>query len=194
LGGEFDFPSLAGGDIDGAGGEADTRAASDVAEEYAHQCAATAADCHTVGVTFIVVFFLDHFAFDDFDVAARGAVGIDARVADADEAHLDGDEAAVEFDGFESEVHVGLAAEEREIFGFLDGADYSVDTSAGWKKDAAVEGDGLGENGDEGIAFVAGGAADGSEEREMNFGARDELARLGGNGSGENDRNGQGEN
>ena len=190
MGGEFDFPALASDDVDGAGGETDADAASDVAEEDAHQSAATAADGHAVGVTFIVVLFLDHFAFDDFDIAARGAVGIDARVTDGDDAHLDGDEAAVKLDAFEGEVHVGLATEEGEIFGFLDGADDAVNAGAGGEKDAAVESDGLGENGDEGIAFMADGAADGSEEREVDFCALDELARLGVNGCGKNGRNG----
>jgi hypothetical protein len=110
----FDFAA----DGPGVGSETDADVARDVAKEDAHQNATTAADGHTVGVTFIVVLFLYHFAFDDFDVMARGAPRIDARVADGDEAHLDGDEAAVNLSAFECEIRVGLAAEERELFGF----------------------------------------------------------------------------
>ena len=168
---EFDFFAFAGGNVDSASGEADAGAASDVTEEYAHQGATATDDDHAEGVTFVVVLFLDDFAFGDFHVAAGRTVGIDARLPDGDDAHLEGNEAVVEFDGFEGEVHVSLAAEEGEIFGFLDGADDAVNARADGQKDAAVESDGLRENGDKGIAFAAGGAADGSEQREMNFGA-----------------------
>jgi hypothetical protein len=47
----------------------------------------------------------------------------------------------------------------------------------------------LRENRDEGIAFAAGGTADGSEQCEMNFGALDDLARF--RVSRENGRNGE---
>ena len=190
MGREFDFSALASDDVDGAGGETDADPAGDVAEENAHQCATATADGHAVGVPFIIVLFLDDFAFDDFYVPARGAIGIDTGVADSDEAHLDGDESAVNFNGFEGEIHVSLTAEEREIFGLLDGADYAMNAGAGGKNDEAVESDGLREVGDEGITLAAGGAAEGGEEREMDFGALNNLARLGECGRGQNGRNG----
>lgn len=182
MGGEFDFPTLAGDHVDSAGSETDAHAAGDVAEEGAHQTTPATTDEQAIGVTFVIMLFLDDFTFGDFHVLARLAVGIDAWAADGHDAHLDGDEAAVNFNAFEGEIHVGLAAEEREIFGFLDGADNTVDASAGGKKDAAVESDGLSKDGDEGITFAADGCADWSKQREMDFGAWDELARLGGNG------------
>ncbi len=135
---------------------------------------------------------LNDFAFGDFNVVAGSTVGINARAADGNNAHLDRDQAAVNFNALKGEVHVGLAAEEWEILGFLDGADDAVNAGAGGKNDAAVKGNGLRENRDEWIAFVAGGAADGSEQREMNFGALDDLAGF--RVSGENGRNGQGKN
>ena len=189
MGGEFNFPALAGDDVNGAGGETDADAARDVAEEDAHQCAATSADGHGVGVTFVIMLLLDDFTFGDFHVLARLAVGVDSRAADGDEAHLDGDKAAVDLNAFEGKVHVRLAAEQREILRSLDGAHYAVDAGAGGENDAAVESDGLSENGDERIAFAADGAADRSEEREMDLRARDELARFGVRGCGKNGRN-----
>ena len=86
-------------------------------------------------------------------------------------AHLDGDEAAVDFDGLEGEVHVRLAAENRKGFGFLDGADDAVHARASGKNDAAVERNGLREDGDKGIAFLGVRGTDRSEKREMDFGA-----------------------
>ena len=184
MGWELDFPALAGDDVDSACCETDAHSASDVAEEGAHQAAPAAADEHAIGVPFVIVLLLNHFAFGDFHVVARLTVRIDSWPADGDNAHLDGDQAAVNFDALEGEVHVGLAAEEGEIFWTLDGADYAVDACAGGKEDAAVESDGLGEDCDEGIAFAADGAADGSEQREMDFGAWDKLTRLGRDGRG----------
>ena len=190
LGGEFDFPALAGDGVDRAGCESDTHSAGDVSQERSHQTAATAADEQAIGVTFVVVLFLDDFPFRNFHIVARLAVRIDSRAADGDEAHLDGDKAAVDFDAFESEVHVRLTAEKREILGPLDGADYAVNAGAGGENDAAVESDGLSENGDEGIPFAAGGTADGSEESKVDFCALNNLARLGASGHRQNDGNG----
>jgi hypothetical protein len=182
FGGEFDFPALAGDDVHGAGGETDAHAASYVAEQNAHQCASTTADEQAVGVTFVIVFLLDNFPFGDFHVIARLAVRIDSWPADGDNAHLDGDEAAVELNSFEREIHVGLATEERKILGFLNGTDDAVDAGAGGENDPAVESDWLGKDGNEGIAFAAGGTADGSEKSKVDLGPLNDLPRLGGSG------------
>ena len=182
FGGEFDFPALAGDDVDGAGCETDTHATSDIAEEGAHQAAATTADEQAIGVPFVIVFLLDNFPFGDFHVIARLAVRIDSWPADGDDAHLDRNEAAVELNGFEREVHVGLATEERKILGFLNGADDAVDAGAGGENDPAVESDWLGKDGNEGISFAAGGTADGSEKRKVDLSPLNDLTRFGGSG------------
>ncbi len=182
FGGEIHLPAFARDDVNGAGSETDAHSAGNVAEEGAHQAATATANEQSIGVTFIVVLLLDNFPFGNFHVVARLAVRIDSRPANGDNAHLDGDKAAVDLNAFESQIHVGLAAEEREIFGLLDGPDNAVDAGAGGENDAAVESDGLGEDGDEGIAFAAGGTADGSEKCKVDLGALDNLARFGGCG------------
>jgi len=176
------LPALAGDDVDGAGSKTNAHAASYIAEECAHQAATTAADEQAISITFVVVFLLDNFPFGDFHVIARLAVRIDSWPADGDNAHLDGDEAAVDLNAFESEIHVGLATEEGEIFGFLNGTDDAVDAGAGGENDPAVESDWLSENGDEGIAFAAGGSADGSEKSKVNLSPLNDLTRFGGSG------------
>jgi hypothetical protein len=135
------------------------------------------------------VLLLDNFALDDFHIVARLAVRIDSWPADGDKTHLDRDEAAVEFNAFEGEVHVGLAAEQREIFGALNGTDYAVDAGACGENDAIVESEGLSEDGDEWIAFAASGSADGSEKSKMDLSPLNDLTRFGRSGRGKNGGN-----
>jgi len=179
LRGKFEVLALARNDVNGAAGEAETEASRDVAEDRADKRAATGAHSRADDVALDVMLFLNNLAFFNFHVFAARAADLPARLLDGDEAHLHGDEAAIDFDGAEREVHVGLAAKDGEAAGLLHGADDAVHARTGGEQQLAAEVDGVGDNGDKRVAISGYGAADAAQEREMNLGALNDLARFG---------------
>src|SRR6267378_4856944 len=179
LRGKFEVLAFARDDVNGAAGKAQAEAAGDVAEDRADESAATGTDSPADDVALDVVLFLNDLAFFNFHVFAALAVGLPARLLDGDDAHLHGDEAAIDFDGAEREVHVGLAAKDGKVAGLLDSADDAVHTRTSGKQQLAAEVDGVGDNSDKRVAISGYGAADAAQEREMNLGALNDLARFG---------------
>jgi len=75
------------------------------------------------------------------------------RLLDGNDAHLHGDEAAIDFDGAEREVHVRLAAKHGKWRAFFHGADDAVDTRAGCQQQLATEVHGFGDDSDKRVAI-----------------------------------------
>src|SRR5216684_4698711 len=179
LRGKVEVLALARDDVSGAAGKAKAEAARDVTEDRADESAATGADGRANDVALDVMLFLNDLAFFDFHVLAALAIGLPMRLLDGNDAHLHGDEAAVDFDGAEREVHVSLAAEHGKVAGFLHGADDAVHARTGGQQQLAAEVDGLGDNGDERVAVLCYGAADLAQEGEMNLRPLHDLTRRG---------------
>ena len=121
--GKFEILALARHDVNGAAGKAQAEAACDVAEDRADESAASGPDGGADDVALDVVLFLNDLALFNLDVFAALAVGLPVWLLDGNKAHLNGDEAAVDFDRAEAQVHVSLAAKHGKVAGFLDGAD-----------------------------------------------------------------------
>src|SRR6266436_4897696 len=179
LRGKLEVLALARDDVRGAAREAEAETAGDVAEDRADEGAAAGADGPADDVALNIMLFLDDLAFFNFHVFAALAFGLPARLLDGDDAHLHGDEAAVDFNGAEGEVHVGLAAENGKVAGLLHRADDAVHTRTGGQQQLGAEVDGLGDDGDERVAILCHGAADAAQEREMNLRPLNDLTRFG---------------
>src|SRR5260370_28226063 len=143
LRGKIEILALARDDVSGAAGEAEAETARDVAEDRAYEGAATGADGRADDVALDVVLFLNDLALFNLHVFAALAFGLPARLLDGDDAHLHGDEAAIDFDGAEGEVHVGLASENGKVASLLHRADDAVHTRTGGPQPFGTPGDGL---------------------------------------------------
>ncbi len=152
---KFHIPSLARHYISGAAGQAEAEAAHDVAEDRADERAAAGANGRGDDVTLDVVFFLNDLAFLHFHVFAALAVGLPPGLFDFDDAHLDRNQAAIDFDGTEREIQVGLATKSGKVPGLLDCANDAVDAGACGKHQLTAEIDGLGHNGNERVPSLA---------------------------------------
>src|SRR5260370_41175956 len=108
--------------------------------------------------------FLNDLAFFNFHVLAAFAVGLPARLLDGNDAHLHRDEAAIDFDGTKSEVHVCLAAKDGKAEGLLDSTDDAVHTRTGGEQQLAAAEDQVGDNGEAPAAALCFGAADSAPE------------------------------
>ena len=151
----FHFFALAGNDVHRPGCKPDSEAARHVAEQNTDQRATASTNRHAEGVAFVVVLLLDHFTLRDFHVAAFLTVRIDPWLTDCHQAHLDGNQATVNFYTLEGHVQIRLAAESGEILSLLNRADDAVQACAGRDDNTAVKGDGLREDCDDGIALEA---------------------------------------
>jgi hypothetical protein len=179
VGRDFELFAFAGHDVDSAAGQANAKAADDVAENRADHGSSAGADGCGEGVTFVVVLLLDHATFFDLSVFARLSVGFVAtRLLNIKDAHLYRDNAAVDFERAEGEIHIGFAANEGESAGGGDGADNTIDAGAGRNEELVTEVNGLGDNGDERIAFARSRGTDGIQQGEANLGALHDLAGL----------------
>jgi hypothetical protein len=179
LRGKIEVPTLARDDVNSAAGEAETEAAHDVAEDCTDKRAATGAHSCADDVALDVVLFLNDLAFFNSHVFRSSAAGLPARLLDGDDAHLHGDEAAIDFDGAEREVHVRLAAKDGKVAGLFDGTDDAVHARTGGQQQLAAEVHGLRDNGDKRVAIPCYGAADAAQERELNLRALNDLPRFG---------------
>ena len=121
----------------------------------------------------------DDLAFFDSHIFATLAVRLTMRLLDGDDAHLHGNQAAIHFDGAEGEIHVCLAAKNREVASLLNGANLAVDARAGRKKQLTAKIDRFGHDGDERVPFARDGGMDVAQKREMNLRALHHLTRLG---------------
>src|SRR6266699_865405 len=81
---------------------------------------ATGTDSRADDVALDVMLFLDDLTFFDFHVFAALAFGSPMGLLDGNDAHLHGNEAAIDFDGAEREIHVSLAAKHGKVAGLLD--------------------------------------------------------------------------
>src|SRR6266852_5271057 len=106
LRGKVEVLALARDDVSSAAGKAEAEATRDVAEDRADESAATGADGRAYDVALDVMLFLNDLAFFNFHVLAALAVSLPVRLLDGNDTHLHGDEAAIDFDGAEREVHV----------------------------------------------------------------------------------------
>ena len=176
---KFEVLALARDDIGGTAGQAEAEATRDVAEDRTDERAATGPDGRADNIALDVVLFLNDLSFGHLQIFAALAFGLPARLLDGNDAHLHGDEAAIDFDGPEREVHVRLAAKDGKAAGLLHGADDAVHARTGGKQQLAAEVDGVGDNGDKRVAISGYGAADAAQESEMNLGALNDLARFG---------------
>src|SRR5712692_5469590 len=179
LRGKIEVLAFARDDVSGAAGKAEAKAAHDVAEDRADESAATSADGRADNVALDVMLFLNHLAFFNFYIFAALAVDLPVRLLDGNDAHLHGDEAAIDFDGAEGEVHVSLAAKNGKVAGLLHRADDAVHTRTGGQQQLGAEVDGLGDDGDERVAILCHGAADAAQESEMNLRPLNDLTRFG---------------
>src|SRR5260370_41313936 len=91
-----------------------------MAERRSNESPAAGADGGADDVALDVMLFLNDLAFFNFHVLAAFAVGLPARLLDGNDAHLHRDEAAIDFDGTKSEVHVWLAAKDGKAAGLLE--------------------------------------------------------------------------
>src|SRR5271165_635966 len=157
---EFHFLALANGDVGGAASDAESEAARHVAKNGADQCAAAGADGGAHDVALVVVFFLQDLALVDLDVLAGLGVAIAAAVLNGQDAHLNGDDAAIDFHAAKGEIHVRLPAKQREAARFFHGADGAVDTRAHGNQQGIANEHRLGDHGHEGVAIASAGAAD----------------------------------
>ena len=157
---KFEVLALARDDIGGTAGQAEAEATRDVAEDRTDERAATGPDGRADNIALDVMLFLNDLSFVHFQIFAALAFGLPARLLDGNDAHLHGDEAAINFHGTKSEVHVRLAAKDGKAAGPLDGADNAVHTRAGGKQQLAAEIDRLGDRGDERVAILCNRAAD----------------------------------
>src|SRR5260370_4111648 len=119
LRGKVEVLALARDDVSGAAGKAEAEATRDVTEDRTDESAATDTDGRAYDVALDVMLFLNDLTFFNFHVLAALAVGLPMRLLDGNDAHLHGDEAAVDFDGAEREVHVSLAAKHGKVAGLL---------------------------------------------------------------------------
>jgi hypothetical protein len=176
---EFHFLALANHDVGGAASEAEAEALHDFTEDGANDGARAGADGAADDVTLEVMLFLHNLTFSDLDVASLFAVGLASGRLERDDAHLDGDEAAVNFHGMKSDVDVGLAAEHGEAAGFLDGANDTVDARARGNQHLGAEHNGIGDSGDEGVTIFREAGVDAVQKGEVDLGALQNLARIG---------------
>src|SRR5260370_28537041 len=109
-----------------------------MAERRSNESPAAGADGGADDVALDVMLFLNHLAFFNFHVLAAFAVGLPARLLDGNDAHLHRDEAAIDFNGPEREVHVRLAAKDGKAAGLLDPARDAVYTPAGGEQQPAA--------------------------------------------------------
>src|SRR5260370_24996765 len=178
LRGKFEVFAFARDDVGGAAGKTEAEAARGMAEHGTDESPAAGTDGRADDVALDVMLFLNDLAFFNFHVLAAFAVGLPARLLDGNDAHLHRDEAAIDFDGTKSEVHVCLAAKDGKAAGLLDSTDDAVHTRTGGKQQLAAEVDGFGDNGDERVAILCYGAADSAQEREVNLRALYDLTRF----------------
>src|ERR1700730_18782844 len=109
---------------------------------------------------------------------AAGICSVDAGPYDFDDAHVHGDEAAIDFDAAEIQVHVGLATKNGKATRSLNGTDGAVDARTGGDQQSVTDEDGLGNHGDKRIAVAGSGGADVTDDVETHFGSRSNFARL----------------
>src|SRR5205807_1114867 len=176
---KFEVLALARDDVGGAAGQAEAEAASHVAEDRANESSATGTDGRADNVTLEVMLFLNNLSFVHVQIFAALAFGQPVRLLDGNDAHLHGYEAAIDFDGTKSEVHVRLAAKDGKAASPLDRADNAVHTRAGGKQQLAPEIDGLRNYGDERVAVPCDSAANAAQQRKMNLRALHDLTRFG---------------
>src|SRR5258707_3720492 len=160
LRGKLEVFALAREDVNGVAGKAQAEAARDVAEDRADESAAAGTDSPADDVALDVVLFLNDLAFFNFHVFAALGVRLPARLLDGDDAHPHRDEAAIDLDGAEREVHVRLAAKDGEAAGLFDRAHDSGQTRTSGQQQLAPEVDRLGDDGDERVTILCYGAAD----------------------------------
>src|SRR5260370_597235 len=167
LRGKFEVLALARDDVSGAAGKAEAETARGMAEHRANESPAAGADGRADDVALDVVLFLNHLAFFDFYVFAAFAVGLPVRLLDGNDAHLHGDEAAIDFNGTKSEVHIRLAAKDGKAAGLLDGSNDAIHARTGREQQLAAEVDRLGDNRDKRIALLFYCTADFAPEWEI---------------------------
>ena len=142
--GNHDVFALARDDIDRAARQSDAESANNMAEDGANQRGTAGADGRGEHVTFVIVFFLHDSAFVHLHILAGLVVGNVAGLLNGDDAHLHGDDAAVRFrENAETEIHVRLSANKREVARRSNRADDAVNAGAGGNQKLIAEIDGL---------------------------------------------------
>src|SRR5439155_12074926 len=126
------------------------------AEYRSNQSATTRANRSGNNVALDVVLFFNNLSLGDFHVLTPTAFAVLGRFFDGKQAHLDRNEATVNFDRSESKIQIGFAAENGETAGLVDGSDDSVDASANGKNELVADRDRFGDDCHERIAVPCG--------------------------------------
>src|ERR1700730_9824400 len=104
---KVDFLAFASNDVCGASSQAESESSRHVAEDQSNQRAAPRANRSSHHIASVVVLFFDDLALIDFYILAPPAIPLAAGLFDGDDAHVNGNKTAIDFQGAESQVHVG---------------------------------------------------------------------------------------
>src|ERR1700694_5175527 len=111
-------------------------------------------------------------------MAARG-FAVAAGPYDVEDAHVHGDQAAVDFEAAESQVHVSLATKNGKATGWLNGADGAVNTRTSGYQQSVTDEDRLGNHGDKGIAVAGSRRTHVANDVQTHLRSGSNFSRLG---------------
>src|ERR1700688_2531323 len=113
---------------------------------------------------------LDDLTFIYFYVVAARGVAVSALSQDFKDAHVHGDQPAIDFEAAEIQIQVRLATKNGKAARRRHHADGAVDARTSGDQQGVADEDGLGKHGDEGVTVTRSGGADGAYDVQAHFG------------------------
>src|ERR1700688_344258 len=110
-------------------------------------------------------------------VAARG-VAVCALPQDFNDAHVHGDQPAIDFEAAEIQVHVRLATKNGKAARWGHGANGAVDARTSGDQQSVADEYGLGKHGDEGVTVTRSGGPEGVNKVQAHFGPGSDFEWL----------------
>src|SRR3984957_9286870 len=121
---------------------------------------------------------LDDLTFIYFYVVAARGVAVGALPQDFKDAHVHGDQPAIDFEAAEIQVEVRLTAQNGKAARRRNHADGAVNAGTSRNQQGVADEDGLGKHGDESVTVTRSGGADGAYDVQAHFGTGSDFEWL----------------